>query len=186
MPPVRTLPAVRIFLALLPPVEIAQQIVRRRRQLHPDLPGADAERLHVTLAMIACSAKPDDDLGKRVAPALPRLTLPQCDVRFDRIVVNEGFVTLRPSRALRDLAAMRRALCRALAAAGLPALTRSFNPHLTVSYDHRGLVTRRSEDTPPVAWRADAIMLIESRNREPHRHLLRVPLEPPRQYQLAL
>jgi RNA 2',3'-cyclic 3'-phosphodiesterase len=161
---------VRLFVALTPPAEVAQELrsaTERLRAEHPALRWTLPEQWHLTLAFLG---EVDDraraDLAGRLARAATRaaplsLALGGAGRFGDRVLW---------TRVSGDTAALRRLACSVRAAAGRAGLRvedRPYRPHLTLArsggdVDLRGLVSALA-DFSGSSWTAERLHLVRSR-----------------------
>ena len=157
--------AQRVFFALWPDAATAAQLHECAR-LALRGPGSGrlvaAESLHLTLAFIGPADAARYALLCEVAA---RVRAAPVDVALDRLgvfrhggVLHAGMQT--PSPTLVDLHAR---LTAGLAAAGAPTDSARFTPHVTLARHTR--VAGLPSAMPPIAWRADEFVLVESQLR---------------------
>jgi 2'-5' RNA ligase len=167
------------FLAVLPPPEVAAEVVRRAR----DVRVAEGLRgrlitqgcLHVTL-----HAVPQSHLVGARRAAVTAVEAPPFEIVFDCMMSFERTaggrpVVLRASGALAELEVFHGRLGSALRGAGFRRKPASgFTPHMTLLYDRR-LVRPRT--VAPVRWMVREVVLVHSLvGQGRHEHLDRWPL----------
>jgi 2'-5' RNA ligase len=172
----------RLFFALFPDPDAAQKMLelgagfKSRLRLAGEL--HEQNRLHLTLDHLGDFAGKPQDLV-RAAEAAAGALAAQCrsfTVTLDRVM---SFVRGRKSRPLvlkdagtgnPDLAEFRRRLWDALAAAGVPGVSRSsFTPHVTLLYDAQ-LVPE--EAVGAIAWQAHELVLVHSMMKQTRYEML--------------
>lgn len=178
----------RLFLALRPDAATAERIadfavrLGREQGLQPAPPAT--ARLHVTMNYFGVFAGIPAGLAEAVHAAATGLAIAPIDVVLDRVAGFDGHCGVRPwvmlpsaasAEALRQLYG---ALATRLRAHGVEGGTgrRAFTPHLTL---RRAAAPLPSQAVTPIAWQADAILLVDSRlGRGEHVVLGRWPLVP--------
>ncbi|MDP3325513.1 MAG: 2'-5' RNA ligase family protein [Hydrogenophaga sp.] len=177
-----------LFFALMPPVAVAEQVMALAGRLRGvlGLTGRliDRDRLHVSLLGVAPDVSPPIVEAARVLAA--RVNSAPFDVVFDRVLsFDRGMDRSQPlvlchsdHRSLHGLHLLQQMLGLEMKRAGCPVPAgRSFNPHMTLLYDHR-LVAEQIIDAP-LHWTATEFALIESHVGHSHYECLGTwPLRP--------
>jgi 2'-5' RNA ligase len=161
-------PTDRLFFGIFPPPMVASRIkevgeaARRRLGLRPAM--LQESSFHITLIHIGDYVGLPRDAVARAEAAAEAVIAHPFDVQFDRMASfrNGPLVLLGSENDLAALVSYRQSLAAAIARTGLK--TRSsltqFKPHVTLLYDRQ---TQIEEQTcPPVAWRADELVLVHS------------------------
>jgi RNA 2',3'-cyclic 3'-phosphodiesterase len=167
----------RLFLAIVPPPDVAQQIadLARRLRVGHDLTGKplDAEHFHVTLCHVG------DGIGlppEVVATTMERaagVAMPSFKVAFDRVMsFNNGAFVLRGDDSVIGLEVLQQRLSDALDSR--PGLARRYTPHLTLLRDSHIVP---EHDIEPIEWTVKDVVFVHSLlGKTTHRHLARLPL----------
>jgi RNA 2',3'-cyclic 3'-phosphodiesterase len=176
-PPQRRTTTDRLFLAVVPPADVAARIARLARHLKigHDLTGKplEPEHFHVTLCHLG------DGIGvpsEAVALATERaasIAMPSFKVAFDRVEsFRNGAFVMRGDDSIIGLEVLHQRLSDALD--GSPQPARPFTPHVTLLRD-RHLVPEHAIE--PIEWQVRDVVLVHSLlGKTTHRHLARVPL----------
>lgn len=150
----------RLFFAILPPADLAEEIGAARRSWARDGRSVALDRLHITIALFDDEARYPIDLADLAREAASSLSASSFRVVFDRVVGSPRSALLIPSEPLQGLKAFQHNLATSLTRAGLnPRQDWKFNPHMTLFYgDYRGL------DLPvvPLSWNVDEFVLVHS------------------------
>ncbi|MBS0538041.1 MAG: 2'-5' RNA ligase family protein [Proteobacteria bacterium] len=167
----------RLFLAVVPPGDVAQRIgdLARRLKTGHELNGRplETDHFHVTLCHLG------DGVGlpaDRVAMATERaaaLTMPRFKVAFDRVMSfrNGAFVLCGEDGTI-GLEVLQQRLSDALDDS--PRVARPFTPHVTLLRDSHIVP---GHDIEPISWEVRDVVLVHSLlGKRTHRHLARVPL----------
>ncbi len=157
-----------LYLMLKPPLEIARMIHRLRLKY-----GIESryghERLHTTLLPLGDERYLSPGQIASIHAAMALLRAEPCEIRFDRLNGNALV-----GGAMPGLRAIQRAMARLLLTQGFPVPDYEFRPHLSVTYGER---PGRNGSIPPIAWRAEEVLLIRSlKGRRRHVELARWPL----------
>ena len=150
----------RYLFAIVPPRDIAAQIVDLEKDLC--LPGRRIlpEHLHLTLLLSPDLPDRAPGLASRYIDALEGLALPACLVRLNQLSGRDGWAGLRCDAPLIDVIALRDIVAGRLRRRGLPTRSsHSFTPHVTLA--HRSSFTGRQR-LPELSWLASELALIES------------------------
>jgi RNA 2',3'-cyclic 3'-phosphodiesterase len=181
-------PRHRLFLALRPDPATAARIAAFSGGLSGDhgLPPAPppVDRLHVTLNYFGVHPQVPAGLTEAVDAAATGLGIAPIDVVLDRVASFDGHRGARPwvmlpsaasAAALQQLYAALAARLRAHGVEGESG-RRAFTPHLTL---RRVAAPLPAQAVAPIAWQADAVLLVDSRvGRSEHHVLGRWPLVP--------
>lgn len=149
----------RLFFALMPPVDLLDELARLRELTTQGKPESD-NRLHVT--MFLYDLTPDFDANKveQFVSALDGQILPTCRVLFEHLVRGKGTTLLLPNERLEGVFRLQARLAELLAMHGLqPASGWKFNPHMTL---RRGKSEGKKLVIDPVSWTAQKIVLLDS------------------------
>jgi 2'-5' RNA ligase len=167
----------RLFLAVVPPAEVAERIARLARHLRigHELRGKPLapEHFHVTLCPLGDGVGVPPELVTLATERAAGIAMPSFKVAFDRVgSFRNGAFVLRGDDSTIGLEILQQRLSDALD--GRPRPARPFTPHLTLLRD-RHLVPEH--DISPIEWEVREIVLVHSLlGRTVHRHLARVPL----------
>jgi 2'-5' RNA ligase len=159
----------RLFFAIFPDPEVANQIARRIEGLRfvrqfAARPLA-TERLHITLHHLGDHAGVRRDIVTMAIEAAETITTAPFEVAFDRAASfhnggNNPFV-LQGGEGLEALKTFQRDLGLAMARAGLGKwVDKAFTPHVTMLYD-RNLIPEQVIE--PVRWTVGGFTLVHSR-----------------------
>lgn len=152
----------RYFLALRPPALLATTLAMMGSVYRFAGTRLPADRLHITLAMLGNHEGPQPALVERVGEALHDIALPLQRPVFDQLVRTNDRALLTASEPLAMMETFRRDLVRRLGAAGIAAATVPPSPpHITLAYGRQWRTGTEALD--PISWRADELVLIESR-----------------------
>lgn len=169
-----------LFFAILPPASALphiEHVAQALRQQH-GLTGKPirADRLHVTLHSLGgFDGAVPQGLVDAASAAASTLAVRRFEVMFDTALSfpGSGAFVLRGDDVAAPISAFRKALCEALARAGLPARP-SNTAHMTLAYGDRLIAEHQIE---PVRWMAEDFVLIDSLvGQTVHQHLGRWPL----------
>lgn len=167
--PPKTRPTDRLFFALQPDADTSARIARLGHELRAahGLTGrvTAPERLHATLLHLGDYVGFPDDLARRaiaVAAALPALA--QFDVTFDRVMSfrrpSSLPFMLRGSDDVIGLKTLQQSLEAAMRKAQVITKRESFNPHVTLLYDDKGIAEQSIAEA--VGWRVNEFVLVHS------------------------
>jgi 2'-5' RNA ligase len=154
----------RLFLALWPDSAVRVALLEARAWVGPAMAGQwmKPDNLHLTLAFlgeVGPERWPEIDRVAEVVAAGPGFSLVFDRAEFWR---RNGIVCLAASQTPGPLQDLAEGLARGLGAAGFPMESRPYRAHLTLA--RKGRSERDALVLPqPVAWRADAFCLVESR-----------------------
>lgn len=151
----------RLFFALWPDESIRQTIARRMPEWTADLDGRRQrpDQWHVTLEFIGAA----DQRGRAaLQTAAERLTLPDCELHFDRCEHwhKPHVACLLASDTPAPLAQFVAQLRAAIAAVGFEPEPRPWRPHVTIARKVRSAVD--VPVTPPLRWPATGFALVRS------------------------
>jgi 2'-5' RNA ligase len=168
----------RVFLAVVPPVEITERIFATSCVLKRAYGFTGKlimpQCLHVSLFFLGGLP---DKMVRAACGALADIRVPPFDVVFDRSVSFRSRAGNRPFVLMgRDgpsqLKSIRQVLGAALTRNGLRRRANTnFTPHITLLYDARDV---EEHPVDPVAWTVNEFVLI--RSERGHEHLMRWPL----------
>jgi RNA 2',3'-cyclic 3'-phosphodiesterase len=167
----------RLFLAVVPPADVAARIARLARHLKigHDLRGKPLEpaHFHVTLCHLGDGIGVPADVVALATERTASIAMPSFKVAFDRVEsFKNGALVMRGDDSVIGLEVLQQRLSDALD--GSPQLARPFTPHLTLLRD-RHLVPEH--DIEPIEWQVEEVVLVHSLlGKTTHRHLARVPL----------
>jgi 2'-5' RNA ligase len=167
----------RLFLAVVPPADVAERISRLARHLRigHDLTGRplEAEHFHVSLCPLGEGVGVPADIVATATERAGRTAMPSFKVAFDRVgSFRNGAFVLRGDESLIGLEILQQRLSDSLD--GRPQPARSFTPHVTLLRD-RHLVPEH--DIEPIEWQVKDVVLVHSLlGKTTHRHLARIPL----------
>lgn len=167
----------RLFLAIVPPADVAARIARLARHLKigHDLTGKplEPEHFHVTLCHLGDGVGVPADAVALATERAASIAMPSFKVAFDRVEsFKNGAFVMRGDDSVIGLEVLHQRLSDALD--GSPQPARPFTPHLTLLRDSH-LVPEH--DIEPIEWEVREIVLVHSLlGRTMHRHLARVPL----------
>ena len=176
-PPRHRVATDRLFLAIVPPADVAARIARLGRHLKigHDLTGKllEPEHFHVSLCHLGEGVGVPADAVAMATERAASIAMPSFKVAFDRVVsFKNGAFVLRGDDSVIGLEVLQQRLSDALD--GSPQPARPFTPHVTLLRD-RHLVPEH--DIEPIEWEVRDIVLVHSLlGRTTHRHLARVPL----------
>ena len=160
-----------VFFALRPDAidarRLAAQAALEDRRLGVGGRPVDPERLHVSLYLMATYAREEpfpQASVERWMRAASTLALAPFEVTFDGLATFGGssnplVLKARGPEGVAGVRAFRRELGIALANAGETVSDRSFEPHLTVSYEGMRIA---EESTAPLSWVPRELVLIDS------------------------
>jgi len=179
-------PFYRYFLAWIPSPHLCGVMGRIRDSIGPMPTYVSDWRLHMTLAVLAQSRKPDPAILGEVTEALRDHRLFACTIALQRLAVGSGSAVLLTAGRQDEVRAQQASLMQCLVGHRIvPTHPRKFTPHVTLGY---GPQTSGSRAIGPILWLADQLVLIESWvGRTVHRVLARwaLPHAEPRQYSIG-
>jgi RNA 2',3'-cyclic 3'-phosphodiesterase len=167
----------RLFLAIVPPAEVAERIARLTRHLKigHELRGKplQPEHLHVTLCHLGDGVGIPKDVVAMATERATSIAMPSFKVGFDRVgSFKNGAFVLRGDESLIGLEILQQRLSDSFD--GSPQRARAFTPHMTLLRDAHRVP---DHDIEPIEWEVKDIVLVHSLlGRTTHRHLARVPL----------
>jgi 2'-5' RNA ligase len=150
-------PALRLFLALWPPPEVAVQLqaIADAWQWPPAARRTHPERLHITLHFIG-------EVAASEVGALQQALAVQwegCELAFDRAEVwPGGIAVLEATRVPEPARALHAALGTRLQQCGLPVESRRWRPHVTFARKAQG--ARPPQGLPPLLWTVQPTYLL--------------------------
>ena len=167
----------RLFLAIVPPAEVAERIARLTRHLKigHELTGKplQPEHLHVTLCHLGDGGGVPTDVVAMATERAASIAMPSFKVGFDRVgSFKNGAFVLRGDESLIGLEILQQRLSDSFD--GRPQRARAFTPHMTLLRDAHRVP---DHDIEPIEWEVKDIVLVHSLlGKTTHRHLARVPL----------
>jgi 2'-5' RNA ligase len=167
----------RLFLAIVPPAEVAERIGRLTRHLKigHGLAGKPlrAEHLHVTLCHLVDGVGVPADVVAMATERASATAMPSFKVGFDRVgSFRNGAFVLHGDESLIGLEILQQRLSDSLD--GRPRQARGFTPHMTLLRDAHRVP---DHDIEPIEWQVTDVVLVHSLlGRTTHRHLARIPL----------
>jgi RNA 2',3'-cyclic 3'-phosphodiesterase len=168
----------RLFFAVLPDAETAEDIADRARRLRMShgLRGKplEKEHFHVTLFHVGDDVcVPPTDLVELLIERAAKVVMPSFRVAFDRVMsFRNGALVLSGDDSVIGLEILQQRLSDALD--GRPRPARRFTPHLTLLRDGQRVAAHPIE---PISWTVREVVLVHSLlGRTTHRHLARLPL----------
>ena len=176
-PPQRKAATDRLFLAVVPPADVAERIARLARHLKigHDLGGKplEPEHFHVMLCHLGDGIGVPSDVVALATGRAASIAMPSFKVAFDRVEsFKNGAFVMRGDDSVIGLEVLHQRLSDALD--GSPQPARPFTPHVTLLRD-RHLVPEHAIE--PIEWQVQDVVLVHSLlGKTTHRHLARVPL----------
>ena len=167
----------RLFLAVVPPADVAERIARLARHLKigHDLAGRpiEPEQFHVTLCHLGDGIGIPADVVALATERAAAIAMPSFRVAFDRVEsFRNGAVVMRGDDSMIGLEVLQQRLSDALD--GSPQPARPFTPYVTLLRDRHPVPQQEIE---PVEWQVSDIVLVHGViGRRTHRPLSRVPL----------
>ena len=165
----------RFFFALQLPIQLARQIAHTPYWFGREVRAVAADRLHVTLFILADQFERSPTLIERLQAVGAAVMAAPVAMLLDYVSAGEWSIALRPQHRIAALAMLRQelvALCRAEGIAERPNYT--FSPHVTLGYRHG---RPSGERVTPIEWTAAEFVLIHSHlGRTKHTVLGRWPL----------
>jgi 2'-5' RNA ligase len=159
-----------LFFALLPPLDVAEEIAWLRDDGGCRASPVGRRRFHVTLLMLGDFSFLPRGLFARIDAILAIETVRPCRLVFDTLVRGAHSTLLLPSEPLLGAVRLRESLAALLVRGGMGrAGRRGFSPHVTLHYDPE---PGGMEPIDAISWRADTLVLIESQIGR-GRHVLR-------------
>ena len=175
----------RLFFAVKPPPQVARQIDHFAETLNAAVDRIRPENQHVTIGIANDETSYPYERIKALRRVGAGISAAPFDLLLDRLSIGGRSAALRPSHAVRGLAALRREVARAMQSAGVQSRTGwAFSPHQTLFYSRSHPAQRA---VPGFGWRVEDVVLICSHvGRTRHDIVGRWPLRGDRQYQLLL
>jgi RNA 2',3'-cyclic 3'-phosphodiesterase len=167
----------RLFLAVVPPPEVAARIARLAHHLRigHDLTGKplEVEHFHVTLCHIGDGIGLPSEVVARTIERASAVPMPAFKVAFDRVMsFSNGAFVLCGGDSVIGLEVLQQRLSDALDSR--PARARRYTPHVTLLRDSHIVP---EHDIEPIEWTVHEITLVHSLlGKTTHRHLARLPL----------
>ena len=167
----------RLFLAIVPPTDVAERIGRLTRhfKVGHELTGKplQPEHLHVALCRLDNEAGAPADIVAMAAERAASIAMPSFKVGFDRVgSFRNGAFVLRGDERLIGLEILQQRLSDSFD--GRPQRARAFTPHMTLLRDAHRVPDQEIE---PIEWEVRDIVLVHTLpGKTTHRHLARVPL----------
>jgi RNA 2',3'-cyclic 3'-phosphodiesterase len=158
----------QVYLMCKPDAAAMEAMDRLRRTLGMCQRYA-AGRFHITLARFGDIRRLPPSVLPLIRRAAASLEAEPFEIALDR-VCNNALVGSR----MQALHAFRRALVAKLRMVGLEPLAYKFAPHASLSYGQR---QPRNVPVPPIVWRAERLLLVNSIHGEGHAVLDSWPLE---------
>ena len=149
----------RLFLALLPPPDIARRIGELADALGRRGNVADA-RLHMTMGLLDDWPALDEDRMETAKAALLSVRAEPVRICLDRVSSSSATCCLIPGERAPALMELQRRISRAFDNARLPfAAHWSFRPHVTLFYKPSEL---QNDQIGPISWQATDVALVHS------------------------
>ena len=176
-------PIDRLFFAILPDAETAEDIADRARRLSLShgLTGKPLEKehfhvplFHVPLFHVGNDVcVPPSELVEILTERAAQVVMPSFSVVFDRVMsFRNGALVLSGADRVIGLEVLQQRLSDALD--GRPRPARPFTPHLTLLHDGQHVAAHPIE---PISWTVREVVLVHSLpGRTTHRLLARLPL----------
>jgi len=171
-------PIDRLFFAVLPDAETAEDIADRARRLSLShgLTGKplEKEHFHVPLFHVGNDVcVPPSELVEILTERAAQVVMPSFRVVFDRVMsFRNGALVLSGADSVIGLEVLQQRLSDALD--GRPRPARPFTPHLTLLRDDQHVAAHPIE---PISWTVREVVLVHSLlGRTTHRLLARLPL----------
>ncbi len=167
----------RLFLAIVPPTDVAERIARLARhfKIGHELTGKPLQRehLHVALCRLDNGAGAPADVVALAAERAASIAMPSFKVGFDRVgSFRNGAFVLRGDESLIGLEILQQRLSDSFD--GRPQRARAFTPHMTLLRDAHRVPDREIE---PIEWDVEDIVVVHSLPGKPSpRHLARIAL----------
>lgn len=149
----------RLFFALMPPVDLLNELARLRELTTQGKPEADS-RLHVTMFLFDHTPAFDVNKVEQISAALDGQVLPTCRVLFEQLVRGKSTTLLLPNERLEGVFGLQARLAELLGRKDLNAASYwQFTPHMTL---RRGASGGDTLAVDPVSWTAQEIVLLDS------------------------
>lgn len=167
----------RLFLAVVPPADVAARIadLARRLKVGHELNGKplETEHFHVTLCPIVQGVGLPSGLVSQVTECAAAVPMPAFKVAFDRVMsFRNGAFVLCGDESVIGLEVLQQRLSDALDFR--PDRARHYKPHVTLLRDSHIVP---EHDIEPIEWTVNEITLVHSLlGKTTHRHLARLPL----------
>lgn len=162
----------KLFLAALPPVEVAQQVVALAKRLQTQFGLSAPIRIpHVTLYGLGDHDNIPKEVIEAVRRAVDAVRVRSFETMFDGVQQWSGRgqkLVLRCGKGLYGFVALQNAIGNALAGAGAdqPLFESRFTPHLTLFYGGDEMPEMALDE--PIAWHVEKFSLILS--LQGHKH----------------
>lgn len=175
--PRRSSPTDRLFFAVLPDADTADDIADRARRLRLShgLTGKPLQKdhFHVPLFHAGDGLGFAAELVEALAERAAKVVMPAFRVAFDRVMsFRNGALVLSGDDSVIGLEVLQQRLSDVLD--GRPRPARSFTPHLTLLRDSQQIAAHPIE---PISWTVREVVLVHSTHgRTSHRYLARLPL----------
>lgn len=160
----------KLFLAAMPPIEVAQVVVALAKRLQAQFGLSAPMRIpHVTLYGLGDHDDIPKDVIEAVRRAVDAVRVRSFETMFDGVQPFNGPrqpLVLRCGKGLYGFVALQNAIGNALAGADRPFFDSKFTPHLTLFYGG-GQVPEMTLDEP-IAWHVEKFSLILS--LQGHKH----------------
>ena len=167
----------RLFLAIVPPPEVALQIadLAGRLRIGHELTGKplEGEHFHVTLCHVGDGVGLPPEVVATTMERAASVAMPSFKVAFDRVMsFRNGAFVLCGDESVIGLEVLQQRLSDALD--DRPAQARRFTPHLTMLRDSHLVPEHEIE---PISWTVKDVVFVHSlHGKTTHRHLARLPL----------
>ncbi len=149
----------RLFFALMPPVDLLDELARLREFTTQGKPES-YNRLHVTMFLFDHTPDFDENKVEQISAALDGQILPTCRVLFEQLVRGKCTTLLVPNERLEGVFALQARLAGLLGRKNLHAASGwTFSPHMTL---RRGASEGDTLAVDPVSWTAQDIVLLDS------------------------
>lgn len=167
----------RLFLAVVPPPDVAARIadLARRLRVGHELNGKplETDHFHVTLCPVVEGIGLPSGIVDQVTERAAAVPMPAFKVAFDRVMsFRNGAFVLCGDESVIGVEVLQQRLSDALDFR--PERARHYKPHVTLLRDSHIVP---EHDIEPIEWTVDEITLVHSLlGKTTHRHLARLPL----------
>ncbi len=150
---------VRLFFALIPPVEVRRELSQRQRQMNLQARPVAEDLFHITLVFLG-------EVERLRLPAVLSIgsgfSLTGCTLLLDRLGCFEKarVAWLGPFKPTAELVSFQERLVSALAAKGFSPDEKPWKPHVTLYRDLRKPCSTMR--VKPVGWRVESFSLVQS------------------------